>query len=122
MMENCENEALEDTQFCKEHHKQICQWVKESKEEDLSTEPRILIWFDIHGDKLWRTNIPQNLETHHRYTVHYSKKNTQIKIIKHIKGHLVDEYEDEFRCTAPRNKNDVIYLSCNGIKANIYSI
>lgn len=93
-----------------------------SSTDSKSIEPRILIWFNIHGDKIYRTDIPSPVENTHRYTVHYSKKNTQIKIIKHIKGHLVDEYEDEFRCTAPRNQYDVIYVNCNGIKANIYGI
>ena len=32
MFEGCDDPPIEDTQFCKIHHKQICQWVRESRE------------------------------------------------------------------------------------------
>ncbi len=31
MFEGCDDPVTEYTQFCKTHHKQICEWVRESR-------------------------------------------------------------------------------------------
>jgi len=93
-------------------------------------EPRILIWFDIRKNKIDKVDIPwmcrevDFLEgaSNHYYTVHFHKTSNLIYIKKHIRGSIVISYIDQFCCTPPRNENDVIYVDCNGIKANIYSV
>jgi len=97
--------------------------------EQENEEPRILIWFDIRKNKIDKIDIPwmateknflEYKTSHHYYTIYSSKK--EIVITKHIRGSIVREYENEFRCTPPRNNDDKIYVDCNGIKANIYSL
>lgn len=94
-----------------------------------TTEPRLLIWFNIRKNQIQETSIPwmaskeeflQYEEAHHYYTVLFYKG--LIIITKYTRGSIVKVYEEgEFRCTPPRNKGDTIYVDCNGIKANIYS-
>lgn len=93
-------------------------------------EPRLLIWFNIRKNQIQETSIPwmaskeEFLEfpekSHHYYTVLFYKG--LIIITKYTRGSIVKVYEEgEFRCTPPRNKDDTIYVDCNGIRANIYS-
>ncbi|MCD6036147.1 MAG: hypothetical protein K0S67_31 [Nitrososphaeraceae archaeon] len=90
-------------------------------------EPRILIWFDVVKNKITSTDIPvkekdflEHEKCNHYYTVHFHKTSNLIYIKKHIRGSIVISYIDQFCCTPPRNKDDIIYVDCNGIRANIY--